>query len=203
MTDSGERKALDFLMQAVRLAGFIPGQDIVFCLDVAASEFYEEKENVYLLADQKMSSDQMIHLYEDLLSLYPIYSIEDGLSQEDWSGWKNMTESLGSKIQLVGDDIFVTNVTRIKKGIDLKIVNSVLIKPNQIGTVTETLNAIKLCKDSDYATVVSHRSGETSDTFISDLVVGTNAGQFKAGACARGERVAKYNRLLEIEQLVA
>ena len=200
--DSGERKALDFLIKAVKDAGFVPGKDIVFCLDVAASEFYDNNEKMYLLANKKLNSNQMIKLYEELVASYPIYSIEDGLDQQDWDGWKNMTESLGSKVQLVGDDIFVTNKSRIGKGIGFGVANASLIKPNQIGTVTETLESIKICQDNSYKTVISHRSGETNDDFISDLVVGTAAGQFKAGAPVRGERVAKYNRLLEIESML-
>jgi len=197
--DSGERKALDFLLRAVEGAGFVPGKDVVFCLDVAASQFYDEKEGLYLLGNKKLNSEELINLYDDLIDSYPIFSIEDGLFEQDWIGWQIMTEKLGSKVQLVGDDIFVTNTELIQKGIDNKVANAVLIKPNQIGTITQTLNAMKLCNDNGYKTVVSHRSGETTDTFISDLVVGTAGGQFKSGATARGERVAKYNRLLEIE----
>ncbi len=197
--DSGERKALDFLLRAVEGAGFVPGKDVVFCLDVAASQFYDEKEGLYLLGNKKLNSEELINLYDDLIDSYPIFSIEDGLFEQDWIGWQIMTEKLGSKVQLVGDDIFVTNTELIQKGIDNKVANAVLIKPNQIGTITQTLNAMKLCNYDGYKTVVSHRSGETTDTFISDLVVGTAGGQFKSGATARGERVAKYNRLLEIE----
>ncbi len=195
-----EKKALDFLVKATQYSGFEPGKDVVFCLDVAATQLYDDQNEIYLLGDKKYTTEKLIGLYDDFIHSYPIYSIEDGLQEQDWDGWKIMTEKLGSNTQLVGDDIFVTNSSRIKKGIELGIANAVLIKPNQIGTVTETLQAIKLCKDAGYKTVVSHRSGETNDTFISDLVVGTGAGQFKAGAPCRGERVAKYNRLLEIEE---
>jgi len=142
----------------------------------------------------------LISLYEDLVSSYPIYSIEDGIDEQDWIGWQSLTESLGNKVQLVGDDIFVTNLERIKKGVELGVANATLIKPNQIGTVSEALWSMQFCKNSKYNTVVSHRSGETDDAFISDLVVGTGSGQFKSGAPARGERVAKYNRLLKIEE---
>jgi enolase len=196
--DPGHAKALDFLMQAVENSGFVPGKDIVFCLDVAASEFYDESEKKYVFAGKKINNEVLIDLYETLVANYPIHSIEDGLSQEDWDGWNMLTKRLGSKVQLVGDDIFVTNVNRIKKGIERGIANAVLIKLNQIGTVTETLQAIALCKEKTYNTVVSHRSGETTDSFIADLAVGAAAGQLKSGACARGERVAKYNRLLRI-----
>jgi enolase len=196
--DPGHEKVLNLLLQAVEKSGFVPGKDIMFCLDVAASEFYNESEKKYILADKRVNSDELISLYEKLIVDYPIYSIEDGLSQDDWDGWSVLTAKLGSKIQLVGDDIFVTNTNRIQKGIEYGVANAVLIKLNQIGTVTETLQAIKLCKDNGYKTIVSHRSGETIDSFIADLAVGTNAGQLKAGACARGERVVKYNRLLEI-----
>ena len=200
--DTGEKQALDFLSKAVEDSGFVLGQDFAFCLDVAASQFYDKEKKLYVLKDKKLTNREMIGLYEALVSSYPIYSIEDGLYEQDWQGWREMTERLGSKIQLVGDDIFVTNVARIKKGIEFGVANSVLIKPNQIGAVSQTLEAMKLCKKNNYKTVVSHRSGETSDDFISDLVVGTCAGQFKAGACARGERICKYNRLLEIERFL-
>ncbi|MFC1894430.1 phosphopyruvate hydratase [Candidatus Dependentiae bacterium] len=197
--DSGEKKALDFLVKAVDCSGLKLGKDIAFCLDVAASQFYDKNNGLYYLKDRKLTAKEMINLYEDLISQYPINSIEDGLDEQDWQGWKEMTENLGSRVQLVGDDIFATNTKLIKKGIDNGIANAVLIKPNQIGTVSETIEAIGICKKNKYKTVVSHRSGETCDDFISDLAVGICSGQFKAGACARGERVAKYNRLLEIE----
>ncbi len=191
-------KTLDLLVFAIKNSGYSVGKDIVFCLDVAASQFYNEKEKIYEIASDNLNTAELITFYDNLISSYPIYSIEDGICEDDWSGWKFLTEKLGKKIQLVGDDIFVTNPKLIKIGIDKKVANSVLIKPNQIGTVTETLNAIKLAKDNNYKTVISHRSGETMDTFISDLAVGTNSAFMKAGAPCRGERVAKYNRLLEI-----
>ncbi|MBU4270087.1 phosphopyruvate hydratase [Candidatus Dependentiae bacterium] len=192
-------KTLDLLVFAVKNSGYSVGKDIVFCLDVAASQFYNEKEKIYEIGSDNLNTTELVTFYDNLISSYPIYSIEDGICEDDWSGWKFLTEKLGGNIQLVGDDIFVTNPKLIKIGIDKKVANSVLIKPNQIGTVTETLNAIKLAKDNNYKTVISHRSGETMDTFISDLAVGTNSAFMKAGAPCRGERVAKYNRLLEIE----
>jgi len=195
-----EEKALDFLIRAIRISGFEPGKEICLCLDVAATQFYDEESRTYNFYDKKFDSNALINFYEKLLRDFPIFSIEDGLAEQDWNGWKLMTEQIGDKVQLVGDDIFVTNVGIIKKGIDLKIANAVLIKPNQIGTVSQTLDAIKLSQDAGYKTVVSHRSGETCDSFITDLVVGTNSDQLKAGACARSERIAKYNRLLEIER---
>jgi len=193
-----ERQALDFLLKAVELAGLKPGVDVVFCLDVASSRFFLQKENKYLFGGEKLSSSDMIDFYKKLVNKYPIYSIEDGLSECDWDGFKMLTEELGEKALLVGDDIFVTNPEKIKKGIEVGVANSVLIKPNQIGTVTQCLNAIKICHENNYKTVVSHRSGETNDYFISDLAVGVGSQFFKAGAPARGERVAKYNRLAEI-----
>lgn len=197
-----EKTALDFIVRAIEESGFIPGKDILFCLDIAATQFYDEESKTYQINDQKMNTNQLVEFYDNLVTSYPIYSIEDGLQENDWDGWRVLTEKLSSTVQLVGDDIFVTNPSRIQEGISKGVANAVLIKPNQIGTVTETLQAIKLCQDSKYKTVASHRSGETCDTFISDLVVGTGAGQFKSGAPCRGERVAKYNRLLEIEKSI-
>jgi enolase len=194
-----ECEALDFLLQATEEAGFMPVEDVVFCLDVAASQFYDSQSGLYKLNSEELSAQNLINVYKNLCNKYPIFSIEDGLAEDDWDGWKLLTQQLGEKVQLVGDDIFVSNKNIIKKGIDEGVANSVLIKPNQVGTVTETLDAISVCKENNYKTVVSHRSGETVDTFIADLVVGTNAGQFKCGACVRGERVTKYNRLMEIE----
>lgn len=200
---SGIEKVLNLLSKAVEVSGLVVGKDIVFCLDVAASQFYDHENKNYLLGDKKFSSKDLVEFYSSLISDFSIYSIEDGLDEQDWDGWNLLTETIGEKVQLVGDDIFVTNRNLIKKGIDLGVANAVLIKPNQIGTVTETLEAIKLSQDNNYKCVVSHRSGETSDTFISDLVVGTGVGQFKAGAACRSERVVKYNRLLEIERTIS
>lgn len=193
-----ERIALDFLMQAISRSGF-SSADIGLCIDVAASQFYDAERNCYLLHGKTYSAHDLIDVYAELLEHYPIFSIEDGLDQQDWAGWEVMTARLGSQVQLVGDDIFVTNPHLIKKGSERNVANAVLIKPNQIGSVTETLAAMQMCRDVGYRTVVSHRSGETIDSFIADLAVGTHAGQFKAGA-PRGERVAKYNRLLIINE---
>ncbi len=193
-----EIKALDFLTMAIDNSGLTGKVDI--CLDVAASQFYDEGSGFYRFYDKNLKAADVIDLYEKLVDLYPIASIEDGLAEDDWEGWKELTERLGSKVQLVGDDIFVTNPERIKKGGKNGVANSVLIKPNQIGTLTETFEAIKICREINYKTVISHRSGETSDTFIADLVVGSNGQQFKCGAPVRGERVEKYNRLLRIEE---
>lgn len=198
---SSERTFLDYLSKAIDYAGY-KAESVVLCLDVAASQFFDISKNTYFVNNQALSSDELVNLYSRLVHDYPIFSIEDGIAEDDWIGWETLTKKLGAKIQLVGDDVFVTNINRIKKGVELNIANSVLIKPNQIGTVSETVAAIKYCKKNNYTTVVSHRSGETNDTFIADLVVGTAAGQLKAGAPCRGERVAKYNRLLEIEALL-
>lgn len=202
MIKSGKGKEniiLDYLHKAVEQAGFC-SNEIVFCLDVAASQFYDVEKNIYLIEGQELNSLQMVEMYQNLVENYPIVSIEDGMAEDDWYGWQLLTEKLGQKVQIVGDDLFVTNINRIEKGIKLGVANSVLIKPNQIGTVSQTVQAIKLCKSNNYKTVISHRSGETCDTFISDLAFGMAAGQMKAGAPCRGERVAKYNRLMEIEE---
>ena len=192
-------EALKLLVEAIKAAGYVPGKDIFICLDPASSEFSEN--NRYFIEGDKegRTSEQMIDLYADWCEKYPIYSIEDGLAESDWDGWKKLTERLGSKIQLVGDDLFVTNKAILKEGIDKGIGNSILIKVNQIGTLTETLDTIRLAHKNGYTTVISHRSGETEDTFIADLAVAVNAGQIKTGAPARTERVAKFNRLLRIE----
>lgn len=195
-----EIEALNFLTKAIDAADLKGEVDI--CLDVAASQFYDETARLYRFYDKKLKATDMVDLYEELVRSYPIVSIEDGLAEEDWDGWKLLTERLGSQIQLVGDDIFVTNQKRIERGVGNKVANAVLIKPNQIGTVSEALESIKLCKKINYKTVISHRSGETCDTFIADLAVGVCGSQFKCGAPARGERVAKYNRLLRIEDLL-
>ena len=193
-------EALKLLVEAIKAAGYVPGKDIFICLDPASSEFSEN--NRYFIEGDKegRTSEQMIDLYADWCEKYPIYSIEDGLAEGDWDGWKKLTERLGNKIQLVGDDLFVTNKAILKEGIDKGIGNSILIKVNQIGTLTETLDTIRLAHKNGYTTVISHRSGETEDTFIADLAVAVNAGQIKTGAPARSERVAKYNQLLRIEE---
>ena len=204
---SSDKEALDLIIEAIEKAGYKQREDVALALDVAATEMYEEakkagKENGYLFwkTGEYMSMIDMIDYLEDLVNEYPIISIEDGLAEEDWEGWKELTNRLGEKTQLVGDDLFVTNISRLEKGIKNKVANSILIKPNQIGTLTETLNAIKLAKANGYSTVISHRSGETEDTFIADLSVAINSRYIKAGAPARTERVAKYNRILNIEE---
>jgi enolase len=200
-----EEEALDVIVEAIKKAGYIPGKDISIALDVASTEMYDEAKKVgkngYLFwkTGTFKSSDEMIEYLEELVQKYPIVSIEDGLSEEDWSSWKKLTQKLGSKIQLVGDDLFVTNTDRLRKGIKNKVANSILIKPNQIGTLTETLDAIEMAQKAGYTTVISHRSGETEDTTIADIAVAVNAGQIKTGAPCRTDRVAKYNRLLNIE----
>jgi len=189
------------IMQAVEEAGYQPGRDIALALDCAASELYDK--NRYVLEAEKQrerSSEEMIAYYAKLLDRYPILSIEDGLSEVDWKGWKMLTEKLGKRVQLVGDDIFVTNVEIFAKGIDEGIGNSILIKLNQIGTLTETLEAIELAKRSGYTAIISHRSGETEDTTIADVAVATNSGLIKTGSLSRTDRVAKYNQLLRIEE---
>ncbi len=192
--------SLQIIVKAIEMAGYTPGEDVVLALDVAATELYEN--GIYHLRGEglAMSAEKLIEYYDNLLSRYPIVSIEDGLSEEDWEGWRKMSAALGHKVQLVGDDIFVTNPHRLQRGIDEGIANSILIKMNQIGTVTETLETIKLAQRNGYSCVISHRSGETEDTVLADLVVAVNAGAVKTGAPARSERVAKYNRLLRIEE---
>jgi len=188
---------LQLIIQAIEKAGYKPEEDIALALDPASSEFY--KDGFYIVGGDKLSSDDMVSLYKELIQKYPIISIEDGLAENDWDGWEKLTDELGDVIMLVGDDIFVTNTELIEKGIENAIANSVLIKLNQIGTLTETLDAIRLAEDAGYGFVISHRSGETADTFIADLAVATNAGWIKTGSACRGERIAKYNRLIEIE----
>lgn len=198
---SSNEEALSTIVDAIEKAGYKPGEEVVLALDVAATEIYDKEKKIYRLEgeDRELTVDQMIDFYADLVEKYPIISIEDGLDEEDWDGWKALTERLGDKVQLVGDDLFVTNVERLKKGINLGITNSILIKLNQIGTITETLDAIELAKVNGYTCVISHRSGETEDTTIADLAVALNAGQIKTGAPSRTDRVAKYNQLLRIE----
>ena len=193
--------ALDLFMQAIERAGYRPGEDIFIALDVAASEFAEAGGRYRLDRDNAVrTSDEMIALYESVLQKYPVVSIEDGLGEEDWGGWGALTRRLGGRVQLVGDDIFVTNPAIIQQAIKNGIGNAVLVKVNQIGTLTETMQAIELAKRAGYGTVISHRSGETEDTFVADLAVAVNAGQIKTGSLARGERTAKYNQLLRIEE---
>jgi len=194
-------EALETIMEAIIKAGYEPGKDVLLALDTAANEVY--KDGKYVLqaeADPEKSIEGMISFYDDLISNYPIYSVEDGLAEDDWDGWKALTEKLGNRVQLVGDDLFVTNIDRLKKGIDQGITNSILIKLNQIGTLTETIQTIEMAKSNGFTTVISHRSGETEDTIISDVAVATNAGQIKAGSLSRTDRICKYNQLLRIEE---
>ena len=203
---SSDEEALKLIVEAIEKAGYKPGEEVVLALDVASTEMYDEakkigKEGCYYFwkTDELKTVDEMIEFLTSLTEKYPIVSIEDGLAEEDWDGWKKLTEKLGKKIQLVGDDLFVTNIKRLQKGLDLGVANSILIKLNQIGTLTETLDAIELAKKNGYTAIVSHRSGETEDTTLADVAVATNAGQIKTGAPCRTDRVAKYNRLLNIE----
>jgi enolase len=195
-------EALEVILEGIEKAGYKPGDNVLLALDPAASEFYDEKEKVYYLKaeSKKLNSDEMIGFYEELVNKYPIISIEDGLAQDDWDGWVRMNQRLGDKIQIVGDDLYVTSMKRLQKGIELKASNSILIKLNQIGTLTETLDAIEMAKKAGFTAVVSHRSGETEDTTIADVVVATNAGQIKTGSASRTDRICKYNRLLRIEE---
>ena len=196
----GTVEALDLVLRAIERAGYRPGEDVLLALDVAASELGEHGR-YRLRADRaEKSSDEMIALYETLLGRYPICSIEDGLGEDDWEGWRLLTRRLGARVQLVGDDVFVTNPAIIQQGIREGLANAILIKVNQIGTLTETLEAIELAKRAGYGTMISHRSGETEDSFVADLAVAVNAGQIKTGSLARGERIAKYNQLLRIEE---
>ena len=194
-------EALSLIMTAIEKANYKPGKDIMIALDSAASSFYEKGKYV-LAAEAKpqKSAEEMVKFYADLVKRYPIISIEDGLAEDDWAGWKLLTDELGGKIQIVGDDLFVTNVKRLEKGIELGVANSVLIKLNQIGTLTETLETMGRAKEASYTCVVSHRSGETEDTFMADITVATNCGQIKSGSLSRTERLAKYNQLMRIEE---
>ncbi|MDS2173966.1 MULTISPECIES: phosphopyruvate hydratase [unclassified Nesterenkonia] len=192
------RDALDLITEAIKRAGYTPGTDVALALDVAATEFYSE--GAYTFEGEQKTPEQMSAYYSELVDAYPLVSIEDPLDEDDWAGWKTLTETIGDKVQLVGDDLFVTNPDRLAKGIDADTANSLLVKVNQIGSLTETLDAISLAQRSRYTTMVSHRSGETEDTTIADIAVATNAGQIKTGAPARSERVAKYNQLLRIEE---
>ncbi len=194
-------EALQVIMEAIEKAKYIPGDDVLIALDPASSEFY--KDGNYILeaeAQSKKSPDEMVQFYADLCQKYPIISIEDGMAEDDWDGWKLLTEAIGNKVQLVGDDLFVTNTERLGLGIERGVGNSILVKVNQIGTLTETLNAIELAKQNNYTAVISHRSGETEDTTISDIAVATNSGQIKTGSLCRTDRTCKYNQLLRIEE---
>lgn len=201
-----EEQALDIIIEAIRKAGYEPGKDIKLALDIASTEMYEEAKKInkqgyyFWKTKQYKTQEEMIEYIIELCNKYPIFSIEDGLAEEDWEGWKVLTERLGNKVQLVGDDLFVTNPKRLGRGIEKNVANAILIKPNQIGTLTETLYTIQKAKQNGYKTVISHRSGETEDTTIADIAVGVNAGQIKTGAPCRTDRVSKYNRLLYIEE---
>lgn len=202
---SGEEEAIQIILEAIEKAGYEPGKDVCLALDLASTEMYDEAKKIgkdgyyFWKIDKFLSKEEMVNYIVDLVNKYPIISVEDGLAEEDWESWKALTEKVGDKVQLVGDDLFVTNIKRLQKGIDNKTANSILIKLNQIGTLTETLDAIELAKRNRYTAVVSHRSGETEDTTLADVAVATNAGQIKTGAPCRTDRVAKYNRLLNIE----
>ncbi len=202
---SSEEEAIEVILEAITKAGYEPGKEIVIALDIASTEMYDEGKKInkdgyyFWKTDIFKTTDEMIDYLEELCNKYPIYSIEDGLAEEDWNGWKKLTDRLGDKIQLVGDDLFVTNYKRLEKGIEKEVANSILIKPNQIGTLTETLDTISLAKENGYGTIISHRSGETEDTTIADIAVAVNSGQIKTGAPCRTDRVCKYNRLLNIE----
>jgi enolase len=195
--------ALELISEAIANAGYKLGSEIALALDVASTEFFDEKTGKYTFEGVERSSDEMIAYYADLLARFPLVSIEDPLAEDDWAGWTKITAELGSKVQLVGDDLYVTNPARLQKGIDLKAGNAILVKVNQIGTLTETMDAVSLAQREGMKAIISHRSGETEDTFIADLAVATNAGQIKTGAPARSERVAKYNQLLRIEEELA
>jgi enolase len=194
-------EAIETILEAIEKAGYHAGEDVMLALDPAASEFYKDGSYVFKKSDQRvLSSEEMAAYWTDWCDRYPIISIEDGMAENDWEGWKNLTDSVGDRVQLVGDDLFVTNVKFLEKGIEEGAANSILIKVNQIGTLTETLDAIELAKTNNMTAVISHRSGETEDTFIADLAVATNAGQIKTGSLCRSDRIAKYNQLLRIEE---
>ena len=201
---SSNEEAIKVILEAVKKAGYEPDKDIKLALDVAASEFYDETSRKYKLTGEgkEKTADEMIEYYENLIAKYPVISIEDGLAEDDWAGWAKLTQKLGKKVQLVGDDLFVTNTDRLKKGIEQSVANSILIKVNQIGTVTETLDAIEMAKKAGYTAIVSHRSGESEDVTIADLAVAVNVGQIKTGSLSRTDRIAKYNQLLRIDELL-
>ncbi len=197
---NSSKEALDFIMKSIKAAGYEPGKDIVIALDAASSEFYEDGKYNLKGEGKVLSSDEMVAYYEELCAAYPIVSIEDGLDEDDWDGWSKLTAAIGDKVQLVGDDLYVTNATRLAKGIEQKAGNAVLVKVNQIGTLSETLQTIEMAKKAGFGIVLSHRSGETEDSTIADLAVATNAGQIKTGSLSRSDRIAKYNQLLRIEE---
>ncbi|MDH5598265.1 MAG: phosphopyruvate hydratase [Cyclobacteriaceae bacterium] len=197
-------EAIEIVLAAIESAGYKPGEDVGIAMDAASSEFYEEKNGIYHLKSTglKLSSDEMVDYWAEWVNKYPILSIEDGMAEDDWDGWKKLTEKVGKKIQLVGDDLFVTNVNRLARGIENGIANSILVKVNQIGSLTETIDAVNMAHRSSYTSVMSHRSGETEDTTIADLAVALNSGQIKTGSASRSDRMAKYNQLLRIEEIL-
>ena len=200
---SSNEEAIEILLKAIESSGYVAGSDIYIAIDAAASEFYDEKQNTYIInksGEKKMTSLEMVDLWEDLVNKYPLISIEDGLHEDDWEGWKELTKRIGNKVQLVGDDLFVTNVDRLSKGIKSSTANSILIKVNQIGTLSETISAVNMAHSNGYTSVMSHRSGETEDTVIADLAVALNCGQIKTGSLSRSDRIAKYNQLIRIEE---
>lgn len=200
---ASNEEAIEVVLMAIEKAGFKPGDDVYIAMDAASSEFYDAKSNSYIFKKsdgRKLSSAEMVDYWASWASKYPIISIEDGMAEDDWSGWKALTDKIGSKIQLVGDDLFVTNVTRLQDGIDKGVANSILVKVNQIGSLTETINAVNLAKRNSYKSVMSHRSGETEDSTIADLAVALNCGQIKTGSASRSDRMAKYNQLIRIEE---
>jgi enolase len=197
---SSNQAALDALMQGIEAAGYTPGEDIVIALDPATSEIFENGSYVLEHEGRVLSADELAAYWADIASRYPVLSIEDGMDEEDWDGWRALTEQVGARVQLVGDDLFVTNTERLRRGIDSGVANSILIKVNQIGTLSETLDAVRTAQEAGYTAVMSHRSGETEDTTIADLAVATGFGQIKTGAPSRTDRVAKYNQLLRIEE---
>ncbi|MFN9116334.1 MAG: phosphopyruvate hydratase, partial [Bacteroidota bacterium] len=199
-------EAIETVLEAISAAGYKPGSDIAIAMDAASSEMYDESAHTYKFyksnPDKVITSDEMVAYWTEWVNKYPIISIEDGMAEDDWEGWKKLTDAIGSKCQLVGDDLFVTNVKRLKEGIDKGIANSILIKVNQIGTVTETINAVQMAQHAGYTSVMSHRSGETEDTTIADLAVALNCGQIKTGSASRTDRMAKYNQLIRIEVIL-
>ncbi len=197
------QQAIEYVLRAIETAGYKPGEDVFITMDAASSEFYDEKKNRYVFkksSGQELEPEAMVEFWKDWSTKYPIISIEDGMAEDDWSGWKKLTQAIGSKVQLVGDDLFVTNTERLQRGINEEIANSILIKVNQIGTLTETIDAVSLAHNNSYTSVMSHRSGETEDTTIADLAVALSTGQIKTGSASRSDRIAKYNRLLRIEE---
>ena len=200
---ASNEEAIEIVLSAIEAAGFKPGKDIFIAMDAAVTEFYDEKSKLYHFHksnNKKLTSEEMVNYWATWCKKYPIVSIEDGMAEDDWKGWELLTKKLGDKVQLVGDDLFVTNVQRLAKGIDQNIANSILVKVNQIGSLTETINAVNLAKNNSYTSIMSHRSGETEDVTIADLAVALNCGQIKTGSASRTDRIAKYNQLLRIEE---